>query len=86
MSSDEEGVKMVRMAAAQIDTLCPQVRLLFPSVNVIVCFLVMLLMFVSLLYIILLIFSRYIFKIPLRSKVVGVPLKNQKSIWIIKLL
>ncbi|PIK38890.1 alpha catenin [Apostichopus japonicus] len=25
MSSDEEGVKMVRMAAAQIDTLCPQV-------------------------------------------------------------
>lgn len=86
MSSDEEGVKMVRMAAAQIDTLCPQVRPLFPSVNVIVCFLVMLLMFVSLLYIILLIFSRYIFKIPLRSKVVGVPLKNQKSIWIIKLL
>lgn len=26
MSNDEEGVKMVRMAASQIETLCPQVR------------------------------------------------------------
>lgn len=27
MSSNEEGVKMVRLAARQIDTLCPQVKL-----------------------------------------------------------
>ena len=29
MSSNEEGVKMVRMAAAEIETLCPQVSKLF---------------------------------------------------------